>query len=202
MTREEELEALAAAHGWTFSIEDPEDLLRLPFHFFRDGVAHGVSDVIEGAVEGRDVVGFDYEWRIVVGGAAEAPMTLDTSCAVVALPADCPEVMVSHETTAHWLAHPLHHRVFESKREDFARAFRVTTTHEDFAARVLDEPMERWFLEAIPDHDLCFEIAGPWLLCFTRRRDPAFTPTVMGAAVEVAGRIPAAAFEGLPVPPA
>ena len=41
MTREDELEALAQANGWTFSIEDHDDLATLPFRYFTNGVAGG-----------------------------------------------------------------------------------------------------------------------------------------------------------------
>ncbi len=200
MTREDDLEALASTNGWSFSIEDHDDLISLPFRFFTDGVAHGVTDVIEADRRGRDVVAFDYEYRSITMGTFQAPMTFDTSCAVVALSVVCPELMVSHETTGHWLAHPTHHEVFAHERPDFARGFRITTTDPAFAAVVFDDPMERWFLEELPDRALCFEIAGAWLLSFTHRRDPDQVTMVMDAAIALADRIPSAAFDGLAAP--
>jgi len=202
VTREDELEALATANGWNFSIEDHDDLILLPFRFFSGGVAHGVTDVIEGARDGRDVVAFDYEYRAVTMGMLETPMTFDSSCAVVALPVVCPELMVSHETTGHWLVHPTHHEVFVHERPDFARGFRITTTDTDFAAAMFDDSLERWFLEELPDRDLCFEISGSWLMAFTHRREADQVPMLMDAAIALADRIPAAAFEGLPTPTA
>jgi hypothetical protein len=200
VTREDELEALATANGWNFSIEDHDDLILLPFRFFSGGVAHGVTDVIEGARDGRDVVAFDYEVAAVTLGMLETPTTFDSSCAVVALPAVCPELMVSHETTGHWLTHPTHHEVFVHERPDFARGFRITTTDSAFAAAVFDDALERWFLEELPDHDLCFEISGPWLMAFTHQREAAQVPMIMDAAIAVADHIPPAAFDGLPAP--
>jgi hypothetical protein len=200
MTREDDLETLATTNGWTFSIEDHDDLIQLPFRFFTDGVAHVVMDVIEGERGGRDFVAFDYEWRILALGAAETEMTMDASCVVLALPVDCPEVMVSHETASHWLTHPGHHTVFASEDHNFARAFRVTTTHPDFAARVFDGAVEDWFLRGLPDHDLCFEIAGPWLMAFTHRRDPDQVLMVVDAAIALAEHIPPSAFEDAPEP--
>lgn len=202
MTREDDLEALATANGWTFSIEDHDDLLTLPFRFFTNGVAHGISDVIEGARDGRDFVAFDYEWRIVALGAAEAAMTDDASCVVTALPADCPELMVSHTTATHRFTHPGHHTDFGSERPDFARAYRVTGTDEAFTSSVLSEEVERWFLDELGDPELCFEIAGPWLMGFTRRRDPVQVPAMADATVAFARLIPASAFEGRPDPTA
>jgi hypothetical protein len=76
-----------------FSIEDHHDLISLPFRMFSDGVAQGVSDVIQGARDGRDVVDFDYEYQAITMGMLEAPATFETSCALVALPAVCPEFM-------------------------------------------------------------------------------------------------------------
>ena len=200
MTREEDLEALAAANSWTFSIEDHDDIASIPFQFFRNGVAGVVMDTLEGEREGRDFVAFDYEWRMLSLGMLEAESTFDSSCVLTALAAECPELMVSHETTSHWLSHPGHHEVFTSERQDFARAFRVTTTHPDFAAAVFDEAMEAWLLDAGADHDLCYEIAGPWCLVFTRRREVDEVPTVIDAAVAFLRHIPPAAFDGLPVP--
>jgi hypothetical protein len=206
VTREDDLEALATSNGWTFSIEDHDDLYLLPFRFFTNGVTAGipgsVMDVIEAVRDGKDVVAFDYEYRALELGMLEVPATFDTSCAVVALPVVCPEVMVSHETTSHWLIHPAHHEVFVHERPDFARGFRITTTHPDFAAAVFDDPMEQWFLNEMPDHDLCFEIAGSWLMCFTRRRDAEQVPMIMDAAIAFANHIPDAAFDSLPAPPA
>lgn len=202
MTREEDLEALATANGWTFSIEDPDDVLSLPFRFFTNGVAHGVTDVIEGARGDRDFVAFDYSWSIVALGAAEAAMTSDASCAVVALPATCPELMVSHTTATHRFTHPGHHRDFASERPDFARAYHVTGTDQAFTAAVLGEDVERWFLEELDDPELCFEIAGPWLMGFTNLRDPAEVPALADATVALARLIPSSAFEGRPGPTA
>jgi hypothetical protein len=201
--REDELQALATAQGWTFSIVDNDDLLTtLSFRFFTNGVAHNISDVIEGTLRDRGFVEFDYEWQSRAGGTLEVTMTLVESCAVVAIPALCPELMVSHETTAHWLEHPFHHEVFTSEREEFARRFRVTTTDPAFAAAILDPAVEQWFLDSPPEHDLCFEINGSWLMCFTHRRDAAEVPIVIEAAVAFAERIPTAAIDALPAPPA
>jgi hypothetical protein len=205
VSREDDLEALATEHGWTFSIEDRDDLYRLPFRFFQSGVTGGVpggvTDVIEGAGSGgRDFVAFDFEYRAIEMGMFAVPETFDVSCAVVALPAVCPELMVSHETTSHWLSHPTHHEVFVHEREDFARGFRITTTDTAFAAAVFDDALERWFLDELPDRDLCFEIAGSWLMCFTHRRDAAQVPMLIEAAIAVANRIPSAAFNGRPSP--
>jgi hypothetical protein len=200
VTREDELEALAQANGWAFSIEDHDDLKALPFRYFTNGIAGVAMDEIEGEWDGRDFVAFDFEWSMLSSGMFVTESVLDSSCAITALPVVCPELMVSHETSGHWLAHPLHHQVFESERSDFARAYRVTTTHPTFAAAVFDEALERWFLDELPDHDLCFEIAGPWSMCFTRRRDPKDVPIVIGAAVAFERHIPPAAFEGLPAP--
>jgi hypothetical protein len=200
VTREDELEALAQSNGWAFSIEDHDDLTALPFRYFTNGVAGAAMDEIEGERDGRDFVAFDYEWSMLSSGMFETESTLDSSCVITALPVTCPELMVSHETSGHWLAHPGHHEVFESERADFARAFRVTTTQPNFAAAVFGEPMERWFLDELPDHDLCFEIAGSWSMCFTRRRDPKDVPMVIEAAVGFVQRIAPAAFDGLPTP--
>jgi hypothetical protein len=157
---------------------------------------------MEGARNTRDFVAFDYEYRAIELGMFAVPETFDVSCAVAALPAECPEIMVSHETTSHWLAHPAHHEVFVHERADFARGFRITTTDPDFAAAVFDDAMERWFLDELPDRDLCFEIAGSWLMCFTHRRDAGEVPMIIDAAIAVADRIPPTAFDGLPTPSA
>lgn len=201
--REDELQTLATEKGWSFSIVDDDDLLApLSFRFFTNGVAHSVSDVIEGTLRDRGFVEFDYEWGTIAGGAMEIPTTFDTSCAVTAIPAICPELMLSHETTAHWLEHPRHHEVFTSEREDFARRFRVTTTDPAFAAAILDPTMEQWFLDTPLDHDLCFEINGSWLMCFTHLRPAAEVPIVIGGLVSFLERIPTAAIDALPEPPA
>lgn len=206
MTREDDLEALASDNGWTFSIEDREDLYRLPFRFFANGVTGGqpggVTDLIEGARNGRDFVAFDYEYRALELGMFQVEESFDSSCAVVALPAVCPEIMVSHETTSHWLSHPSHHEVFVHERPDFARGFRITTTHPEFAAAVFDDALEQWFLDEFPDLDLCFEIAGNWEMCFTHRRDAGEVPMIIDAAISMADHIPPTAFDGLPAPSA
>jgi len=200
MTREDDLEALANANGWSFSIEDQDDIASIPFHYFANGVAGVVMDTIEGERDGRDFVSFDYEWRTPSLGMLEAESTLDSYCVLTALPAECPELMVSHETTSHWLSHPRHHQAFTSERPDFARAFRVTTTHPGFAAAVFDEAMEAWLLEAGTDHDLCYEISGPWSMVFTRQRGVEELPGVIDAAVAFLRHLPPTAFDGLPVP--
>lgn len=200
MTREDDLEALATGNGWTFSIEDPEDLLALPFRFFTNGVANGATDVIEGERDGRDFVAFDYSWGIIALGAAEASMTNESSCVVTALPATCPEVMVSHTTATHRFTHPGHHEDFAAERPEFARAYHVTGTDAAFTASVFSEDVERWFLEELGDPELCFEIAGPWLMGFTHRRDPAEIPALIDVTVALTRLIPPAAFEGRPEP--
>ena len=199
MTREDDLEALAAANGWTFSIEDPEDLLALPFRFFTNGVAHGVIDVIEGERDGRDFVGFDYSWGIVALGAAEASMTSEASCVVTALPAVCPELMVTHSSATHRFTHPGHHADFASERPDFARSYHVSGTDAAFTASVFTDEVERWFL-ALEDRELSFEIAGPWLMGFANLREPAEIPALIDATVALTRLIPASAFEGHPDP--
>jgi hypothetical protein len=200
MTREDDLEALANANGWSSSIEDHDDIASIPFHFFANGVAGVVMNTIEGERDGRDFVAFDYEWRTPSLGMLQAESTFDSSCVLTALPAECPELMVSHETTSHWLSHPRHHTVFTSERPDFARAVRVTTTHPAFAAAVFDATMEAWLLETGADDDLCWEIAGPWLMLFTRQRPPEDVTKLIDAAVAFVQHIPPPAFDGLPIP--
>jgi hypothetical protein len=200
MTREDDLESLANANGWTFSIEDQDDIASIPFRFFANGVAGVVMDTIEGERAGRDFVSFDYQWRMPSLGMLEGESVVDSSCVLAALPAECPELMVSHETTSHWLSHPGHHQVFTSERPEFARAFRVTTTNPDFAAALFDEAMEARLLAEGADHDLCYEITGPWSMVFTRRREVEELSSVIEAAVAFVQHMPPGAFDGLPVP--
>ncbi|MEP7059203.1 MAG: hypothetical protein ABI828_00610 [Actinomycetota bacterium] len=199
--REDELEALATANGWAFSIEGEENPLEtLPFTFFTNGVAHSAFNIIQGSVRDRGFLEFDYDWETLVGGLFSVAESIESSCAVTALAGVCPELMVSHETTSHWLEHPFTHEVFESEREEFARRFRVSTTDAAFAATILDPAMEQWLLDSLSDTDLCFEIQGSWLLCFTHLRPPAEVPAVIDGLVSFYEHIPSAAIDALPDP--
>ena len=83
MTREDDLEALATANGWTFSIEDTEDVGALPFRFFANGVGGAAMDLIEGEREGKDFVAFDYEWSSVTSVPGAFSNIETTPCASI-----------------------------------------------------------------------------------------------------------------------
>jgi len=169
--------------------------------FFTNGVSHVAMNDVWGETEGLDFIEFDYRWGNILDELTiTVPETLGASCAVTSLPARCPELMFSHETVAHWLEHPLHHEIFTSEREDFAKAFRITTSDRSFAAAVFDEAMESWFLQNLRGTNLCFEISDSWLMCFTAQLEPADLMPLIRTLKAFHDRIPEAALEAYPPP--
>jgi hypothetical protein len=201
MDREDLFQQEADRRGWQFSIDDDEGVVDLPFRFFTNGVGRSVSNLLMGTYGDEDVMAFDFEWNSIVGGTFQATTTTTSTCAVAAVAIDAPSLMVSHESLWDRIAHPSRHEVWKADDEAFERRFKITTPEPDFAAALFTEEVRAWFVEAIADTDVSFELAGPWILAFTKELAPAeITPVLLDALLGFRSRVPDAVFEGWPAP--
>jgi hypothetical protein len=93
----------------------------------------------------------------------------------------------------------LHDVEFES--EEFNRRFNVRGSDRRFANDLVDARMIQWLLTV--DGAFEFEVAGRWILCFSKKRRPTELIPLLGTLQRFRDRVPRVVFElyGEAIPP-
>jgi hypothetical protein len=153
--------------GFTFTQRDP-GIPQMPFSFFQVGHGRKAQLVISGVHNGLPMKIFDYEYYIQGNRSREYHRF---TCAILTIPAACPELRLSHDNVLTRLGDHIAHHDIQLEYDDFNRRFRVSCDHQKFAFAMLDGQMMEWLLAA--DTFDRVEIVGPWVMIVSRPLDPA-----------------------------
>lgn len=160
--------ALAQRMGFTFSPDDGTGIADMPFGLFRIGNTRRAQFVVSGVHNDLPLRIFDYQY---VTGEGRSRQLHRHTCAILAIPAACPPLCLTHENVLTRLEDHLGHHDVKLEYDDFNRRFLVNCEEQKFAFSLLDAQMMEWLLAA--DSFDRVEIVGPWVLLAHTRLAPA-----------------------------
>lgn len=165
--------ALAQRIGFTFSQDDVDRVVDMPFGLFSKGDGRRVELVISGAHNGLPLRIFDYWYydETSDGRGGRSRSYHRFTCAMVTVPAACPPLRITHEDFLTRIGDHLGIHDVELEYDDFNKRFRVKCGDQKFAFALLDGQMMQWLLDG--DHFEGVEIVGPWVLLAGVKIDPA-----------------------------
>ena len=171
--RVREVAALAQRTGFTFTPDDVERVVDMPFKLFTAGDGRKVELVISGTHNGRPLRMFDYWYydESSDGKGNHSRSYHRFTCALVTLPVACPPLRLTHEDLLTRIGSHLGLHDVEFEYDDFNRRFRVKCNEQKFAFALFDGEMMQWLLEA--DTFDTVEVVGPWVLLASEKLDPA-----------------------------
>lgn len=188
--RQEGLAGFARQYRLTYSPTDTFGLVGYPFRLFSRGDGRGFENVLHGLWQGLPVKEADY-WYYDETTDSEGHRSKTYhrySVVVVALDVELPVVSVEKENLMTRLADHvgLHDIEFESER--FNRGFNVKSEDREFCFKLMDARMMQWMLGT--EGSFGFEVAGPWLLVYSKRMGPMELVPLFGTAKGFFDHIP------------
>lgn len=192
------LKAVAARLGLAFSLDDPGDVLALPFSLLNEGDGRGVENFLTGQHGGRPFECFDY-WYYDESTDSKGRRSRTYhryTCALVTIDAFTPHLRLGHEGFFSRIGNALGIDDIELEYEEFNREFRVRCDDQRFAFSLLDGRMMEWLLRS-PEFEV-IEIAGPHVLLAHHRLDPEAWPTLPPFLSRLRDNIPKVVFTTYP----
>jgi hypothetical protein len=165
--------ALARSIGFSFSLDDTERLVDLPFGLFHRGDGRKVELVITGKHHDLPLRLFDY-WYYDEATDSHGNRSRSYhrfTCALATIPAACPLLRIGHEGFFSKLGSKFGVHDVELEYDDFNQRFRVRCDDQKFAFSLLDGRMMEWLLGA--DGFESVEVVGPWILLAMRKLAPS-----------------------------
>jgi hypothetical protein len=165
--------ALAQRIGFSFSNDDVDHVVDMPFALFSRGDGRRVDLVITGTHNGVPMRMFDY-WYYDQSSNGRGNRTRTYhrfTCALATIPAACPRLQLGHENFLTRLGDHLGLGDVELEYDDFNRRFRVKCADQRFAFSLLDGQMMQWLLDG--DTFDSIEVDGPWVLLAGAKLDPS-----------------------------
>ena len=158
--------------GFTFTADDVDRVVDMPFKLFGEGDGRKVELVMSGTHNGRPMRIFDYWYydESSDGKGSRSRSYHRFTCALLTLPAGCPPLRLTHEDFLTRLGGHLGLHDVEFEYDDFNRRFRVKCNEQKFAFALLDGQMMQWLLETDTFESL--EVVGPWVLLAGTRLEP------------------------------
>jgi hypothetical protein len=172
-TRIHSVAALAQRTGFTFSRDDVDHVVDMPFKLFSQGDRRRVELVISGTHNGLPLRMFDY-WYYDDSSDGQGHHSRSYhrfTCGLLTIPAACPPLRLAHEDFLTRLGENLGLHDVELEYDDFNRRFRVKCGEQKFAFALLDGQMMQWLLEAGGFESV--EVVGPWVLLAGKQAEPA-----------------------------
>ncbi len=193
--RREGLARLAAQYGMQYSKADPFGLLRLPFGLLRKGDGRGCENVMWGTWQQLDCKEFDYWYyeESTDGKGHTQKNYWYFSCVVAEVPLRGADLIIQHETLFTRLADHVGLEDIQFESEDFNRAFNVKCGDPKFATYLVDARMMQWLLGM--GKGWSFDLSGPSLLCYTKRRKPEELPQLFGTLKGFSDHVPRMVYE-------
>jgi len=189
--RREALFVFATQHGLGYSRPDPYSIDEsYGFTLFGKGDGRGCENVLTGSWQGLPVRGADYwyyeESSDGRGGRSRnysyfSVVVADLSCSV-------PHISIERESLLTKLADHLGFHDIDFESEEFNRSFRVRSDDREFAFQLIDARMMQWLLAT--GGEFGFELRGPNLLTYSRRRGPADLPPLFDVAAGFNANLP------------
>jgi len=165
--------ALGKRINFTFSQDDIERIVSMPFKLFAMGDGRRVELVLSGTHNNLPLKLFDY-WYYdeTTDSQGHRSKTYHRfTCGLLTIPAACPRIRVGHEGFFSRLGEHLGMHDVEFESDDFNRRFRVKCDDQKFAFCLIDGKMMEWLTTA--DSFKTVEIDGPWILLAVDKLDPS-----------------------------
>jgi hypothetical protein len=165
--------ALARRIGFTFSLDDVDRVVDMPFALFAKGDGRKVELVCAGVHNGLPLRLFDYWYydESSDGHGNRSRSYHRFTGAILQMPAACPHLCLGHEDFLTRLGSHVGFHDVELEYDDFNRRFRVKCKDQKFAFTLLDGEMMQWLLDC--DGFEALEVVGPWVLLAVNQLDPA-----------------------------
>lgn len=165
--------AVGRTVGFTFSAQDVDRIVSMPFALFSKGDGRGVECVLTGTHDGLPMRLFDYWYydETSDGKGNRSRQYHRFTCALATIPAACPRFQLGFENFFTRLGDHLGLNDVELEYDDFNRRFRVKCDDQKFAFSLLDGQMMEWLLKSASFE--AFEIDGPWVLVAAEKLDPS-----------------------------
>jgi hypothetical protein len=201
--RRDELALMALQLGLEYSPADLLGCLGLPFGLLQKGDGRGTENVLSGTWREMPLREFDY-WYYEESTDSKGNRTRTYyrfSCAVTEIDLAMPGLAIYRESAITWVANHLALHDIEFESEEFNRRFNVKGSDRKFANDLLDERMIQWLLTV--EGAFAFEVAGCWILCFSKKRRPIELIPLLGTLQRFRDQVPRVVYElyGETVPP-
>jgi len=190
--------ALALRIGFTFSLDDVDRVVDMPFVLFEKGDGRKVELVCSGTHNGLPLRLFDYWYydETSDGRGNRSRSYHRFTCAILQIPAACSPLCLSHEDfLTRFGSHVGFHDV-ELEYDEFNRRFRVKCKDQKFAFTLLDGEMMQWLLGA--DGFEYLEVVGPWVLLAANQLEPARWPDLGTWLDQFHAHVPAVVYSTYP----
>ena len=210
LRRRDELAAVAARHGFRFSVDDPFDCTRIAFDLFRRGDGRGAENVMwRDDPEALALRAFDYwyyrEHHSAQPAAPGMPPSRSVrrsyrrhSCVLAQVNSAWPDIAIEHEGLLDKLLTGLGMPDVDLESDEFNRTFAVRCHDARFATALLDPGMMDFLLKT--RGRLSFAVKGRWLLVATEQVRPSVVPGLLAVADEFVRRVPRVVWELYPTP--
>jgi hypothetical protein len=195
MKRRRELAVMASQLGLEYSDVDLQRCLGLPFALFSEGDGQGVENEMWGTWQGTALREFDFWYyeESTDSNGRRSKTYYRFSCAVTEIQAYCPQLMIHRESMLTRLANHVGLPDIQFESQDFNDAFNVKCSDRKFANDFLDARMMQHLLHVDPVFQ--FEVAGSWLLCFSKRRKPIELVPLIGTLKQFLDCVPRVVYE-------
>lgn len=193
--RRQELAMMARQLELSYSADDTQGCLDLPFHLLGKGDGRGTENVLFGAWQGMPVREFDY-WYYEESTDAKGNRSKTYyrfSCAATEIDAACSPITIDREGFFTRLADAVGLDDITFELQEFNDAFNVKAKDRKFANDLVDQRMMRFLLGTDPAFR--FEACGRWLLCFSKRRRPTELVPLLGTLKAFGEHVPRVVFE-------
>ena len=193
--RRQQLALMARQLGLSYSPEDTLGCLGLPFALFTRGDGRGTENVLWGTWQGIPVREFDY-WYYDESTDTEGHRTRSYSrfsCAVTETEAVFSHLTVERENLLTRLADHLALKDIQFESQAFNDAFNVKGEDRRFANDILDARMIQWLLDT--DSAFEFEVAGRWILCYSKRRSQTDLIPLIGTVKQFVDHVPRVVYD-------
>jgi hypothetical protein len=193
--RREALATMARQLGLSYSTEDTQGCLGLPFALLKRGDGRGTENVLFGTWQAVPMREFDY-WYYEESTDSNGHTTRSTyrfSCAVTEVEAALSPLTLTRENVFTRLADSIGLTDVEFELDEFNRAFNVKCKDRKFANDLVDQRMMRWLLGT--DGSFEFEASGRWLLVYSKRRRPTELVPLIGTLRQFRDQVPRVVYD-------
>ena len=193
--RREELLFIARQLGLSYSPEDTQGCLGLPFSLLQRGDGRGTENVLWGSWQGMEVREFDY-WYYTESTDSDGKSSKSYSrfsCAVTEIDAALSPLTIGRENLLTRLADAVGLDDIAFETQEFNDTFDVRSKDRRFANDLIDQRMMAWLLST--PSDFSFESCGLWLLCFSDRRRPMDLIPLLGTLKGFRDQVPRVVYD-------
>ncbi len=199
--RREDIAAVAARHGLSYSAADPFQCVRIAFPLFRRGDGRGAENVVwHDRPDTLAVRAFDYwyfdERRDDAGRTTRSYKRF--SCVLAQIDGSWPDLSIARGGLLEKALDLVGLGSIELESDEFNRRFALRSPDRRFAITLCDAQMIEFLLGT--QGRFSFAIKGRWLLLASDPVEPSLVPALMKMADTFVARIPRVVYELWPSP--